>query len=349
MESVIPLTGRPQERPLQNMSVRVDDLTVRFPERYGEVAVLDGISLTLERGETLGVVGESGSGKTLLGLAILGLLPPAAVSEGRVTVEGTEMIGATPRQLSQVRGGVVTAVFQDALVALSPTRTLGNHFRDVWISAGLPARDWRTRAEETLELAALREPDRVLASYPHQLSGGMRQRAMIALALMRKPSVLIADEPTTALDRVVELEVLETLTRLQKNLGLTMMLISHDLSVVEKMAARIAVLYGGQLCELGPTSAVVTEPLHRYSEGLLAAVASLDKRRRPLAAIQGVVPSPSQFETGCRFYGRCPYGSEDCRNERPHVRVDDRSAWCHHPATSVASQRRGQRWREQSE
>src|SRR2546426_8593053 len=192
--------------------VRVEHLSVWFPRHYGSIPVLDDISLTLGRGETLGLVGESGSGKTLLSQAILGLLPPAAKVSGRILVAGTDVVGAGEKELTRIRGRVAAPVFQDALVSLNPNRTIFGHFKDVWRSARMEPRDGaRAAASEALRLAALPNVARVLGSYPPQLSGGMRQRALIALALFRRPTLLIADEPTTALDRVVEVEVLGTL------------------------------------------------------------------------------------------------------------------------------------------
>lgn len=316
--------------------VRVEHLSVWFPRHYGSIPVLDDISLTLGRGETLGLVGESGSGKTLLSQAILGLLPPAAKVSGRIVVAGTDVVGAGEKELTRIRGGVAAPVFQDALVSLNPNRTIFGHFKDVWRSAGMQPRDGaRGAASEALRLAALPDVARVLGSYPHELSGGMRQRALIALALFRRPSLLIADEPTTALDRVVEVEVLGTLKRLQAELGLSMVLVSHDMDVVSHMCARIAVLYGGQLCELGPTSSVVSSQVHPYTAGLLASVRSLEEMARPLRLIPGVVPHPSNFNPGCRFLPRCPSGGPECLEPRPVAMVGATEAWCHHPLGSV--------------
>jgi peptide/nickel transport system ATP-binding protein/peptide/nickel transport system permease protein len=315
--------------------VRVEHLSVWFPRHYGDIPVLDDISFTLGRGETLGLVGESGSGKTLLSQAILGLLPPSAKVVGRIVVAGTDVVGAREKELNAIRGAVAAPVFQDALVSLNPNRTVFGHFKDVWRSARMQPRDGaRVAASEALRLAALPDVTRVLGSYPHELSGGMRQRALIALALFRGPSLLIADEPTTALDRVVEVEVLATLRRLQAELGLSMVLVSHDMEVVSHMCARIAVLYGGQLCELGPTPSVVTGQVHPYTAGLLASVRSLEEVARPLRSIPGVVPHPSNFNAGCRFLPRCPEGGPECLQPRPAVVVGAVEAWCHHPLGS---------------
>jgi oligopeptide/dipeptide ABC transporter ATP-binding protein len=311
--------------------VDVRDLCVRFPRLAGDLAVVEGVSFALSAGETLGLVGESGSGKTLVGRALLGHLPASAVASGDVRVAGVDVLRAAPRDLATLRGGVAAAVFQDALVALNPTRTIQGHFVDVWASTGRPQSELRARVEETLEMVALSDAARVLACYPHELSGGMRQRALIALALLRRPAFLVADEPTTALDRVVEDELLTTLERLQSELGLAMLLISHDFAVVRRMCARVAVLYGGQLCEVGPTANVLATRLHPYTDGLFQAVASLAERRRPLTSIPGTVPPPSAFPPGCRFQTRCPRATDACSGPRPRLGVDACEAWCHHP------------------
>ena len=199
--------------------VEVRDLAVGFGARYGHRAVVDGVSFALQPGETLGLVGESGSGKTLIGRALLGNLPETATCAGTIRVAGVDVVGASAATLASIRGGVAAAVFQDALVALNPSRTIGGHFADVWAATGADRGALRAAAVETLDLVALPDAPRVLDSYPHELSGGMRQRALIALALLRRPSFLVADEPTTALDRVVEHEVLTTLLTLQRDLG----------------------------------------------------------------------------------------------------------------------------------
>lgn len=313
--------------------VIVDSLSIHFPSFYGDVPVLDRISLTIDRGESLGVVGESGSGKTLLAQAILGLLPRTARASGSVVVTGVDVLHASDKELARVRGRVVGGVFQDALVSLNPSRTIGGHFEDVWESEKSTSETWRSAAETSLAYVALPDTGRVLNSYPHELSGGMRQRALIALALVRRPSLLIADEPTTALDSLVEVEVLGTLRRLRGELGLSMMLVSHDLDVVSHMCSRVAVLYGGQLCEIGPTSDVIRAPLHRYTEGLLASVRSLEEMTSPLEPIPGVVPPPQDFRPGCRFLPRCTAGDQDCSLERPLIGSNLVQAWCHHPTT----------------
>jgi len=329
----------PTEHPTDGPIVTVEHLSVWFPRHYGDVPVLDDISFSIARGETLGLVGESGSGKTLLSQAVLGLLPPSARTSGRIFVHGLDVLDAPEKQLASIRGRVAAPVFQDALVSLNPNRTILGHFTDVWRSARMkPQNGAKDAAAGALRLAALTDAvPRVLGSYPHELSGGMRQRALIALALLQRPQLLIADEPTTALDQVVEVEVLGTLRRIQRELGLSMILVSHDMDVVSHMCARIAVLYGGQLCELGPTAEVLSHHIHPYTTGLIASVRSLERRTRPLETIRGVVPHPSNFDPGCRFLPRCPVGGPECQAARPRAVAGSTEAWCFHPDTLAAS------------
>jgi oligopeptide/dipeptide ABC transporter ATP-binding protein len=310
----------------------VEDLSVRFPTVYGGVPVLDGIGLTVAKGEALGIVGESGSGKSLLGLAAVGLLPDTAVASGAVRVAGYDMLNLSHAQESLVRGGIVSHIYQDALSALNPNRRIGAHFHDVWRSGTRSDERWREAALEMLDRVALRMPDRILSLYPDQLSGGMRQRVLIALALLRRPSLLIADEPTTALDRSTADEVLTLLNELRQTLGMALILISHDFANVRHACDRVAVVYAGQLCELGRLQAVLAEPIHRYTHALLESVRSLHRGQYPLASIPGVVPTPHGFGSGCRFHGRCPAGTEECLRGRTQVCAPASTGWCVHPA-----------------
>jgi peptide/nickel transport system permease protein len=325
------MSSAPVQEPVAATLVAVEDLSVRFPLHYGDTTILENVSFAVGRGETLGLVGESGSGKTVLGQALLGLLPNTTRITGRISVAGVEVVGAKAKDLSRLRGGTAAPIFQDALIALNPNRTIGGHFADVWKSAGLAGGEWRAAAEKALRQVALRDTGRVLGSFPFELSGGMRQRALIALSILRKPVLLVADEPTTALDRLVEEEVLATLGDLQRDLDLSVILISHDLEVIRRVCSRTAVLYAGQICEIGPTNEVLSKPLHRYTAGLIGGIRSLKERERPLLTIPGTVPPPQEFEAGCRFKPRCPAATEKCSLDRPEASSGGLRAWCHHP------------------
>jgi peptide/nickel transport system permease protein len=314
------------------LALSIESLSIRFPSAYGSVAVLDGIELTVGSGESLGIVGESGSGKSLLGLAAVGLLPNTATTSGAVYAAGYDMLNLPAREASVVRGGVVSHIYQDALSALNPNRRIGSHFRDIWLSAAAEPRDgWQSAALEMLDRVALRMPDRILGLYPDQLSGGMRQRVLIALALFRRPTLLIADEPTTALDRSTASEVLSLLNDLRETLGMAMILISHDFSTVRVACDRVAVIYAGQLCEVGTLQELLTDPIHQYTHSLLESVRSLRRSRYPLASIAGVVPTPQEFGDGCRFLGRCTAGTDECARNRRELRSGEHFAWCTHP------------------
>jgi oligopeptide/dipeptide ABC transporter ATP-binding protein len=307
-------------------------LTIRIPSHYDDVKLLEEVDLVVRRGEAVGIVGESGSGKSLLGYALIGLPPRGAAISGSVRIHGEEIVGRSERALRGLRGRAVAHIYQDALSSLNPNRTIGNHFADVWRSHRLgPSSELTSRAREVCARLALRNPDRVLASYPHELSGGMRQRVLIGLALLPRPDLLVADEPTTALDRVTARGILDLLRELQVELGMGMVLISHDIGMVHAVCDRIAVLYAGQLCEVGTAEDVIRSPSHRYTKALVDSVSSLRRADYPLATIQGVVPHPTAFPPGCRFMGRCEAGTDECAGVRPTVRRPQQTAWCFYP------------------
>jgi oligopeptide/dipeptide ABC transporter ATP-binding protein len=302
-------------------------LTVRFPRAYGpEVAVLDRIDLRIGAGECVGLVGESGSGKSLLGLSIVGLAPRGAELSGTIALRGDDVLAMGERELRRRRGPDVAMIYQDALTSLDPAFTIGNALREVCRrgSAYTPL--------ELLDLVALGGGDRILDSYPHELSGGQRQRVLIALALSRDPALVVADEPTTALDVTVQAQVVALLRRLQAEVGFSMLLISHDLGLVAQLASRIAVMYAGQLVELRRADSVLRGPRHPYTRGLLDARLSLEQRDETLRVIAGTVPSPRAFSSGCRFRDRCERAQDDCAVARPERRADgDGLLACYHP------------------
>jgi len=306
--------------------VSVRDLTLRFPRQYGDTELLRGVSLDLHPGETVGVVGESGSGKTLLGLTLLGLEPRTAAVEGEVLFAGRDMRTMTSAERRALRGDDVAMIYQDALVSLNPGMRIRAQLRQAIGEAGTAA------PEELLRAVQLDDVERFLAAFPHQLSGGQRQRVLIAMAIARRPRVIVADEPTTALDVTVQAEVMKLLDRLQRELGFALMLVSHDLGLVARVADRVAVMYAGDLVELGTTAEVLRTPAHPYTMGLVAASRSLEEGRRLLEQIPGVVPAPLDFASSCRFAERCPRAAEDCRAARPPLaRAGGRLALCLYP------------------
>jgi peptide/nickel transport system permease protein len=315
------------------LSVR--DLTVRFPQRHGAVPVVSDVGFTVREGETLGLVGESGCGKSLTSLALMGLLPRGAAVDGEIDFAGTDLLAVSGRQRRAMAGRQIAMVYQDALSSLNPSQLVGTQLR------ALTRRGGRRTPAELLDLVGL-SARRTLRSYPHELSGGQRQRVLIAMALSRDPGLLIADEPTTALDVTVQAQIVALLGELRDELGFAMVLVSHDLALVGELAHRVAVMYAGQLVELGETGAVLADPVHHYTRGLLASVLSLEAGAGVLHQIPGVVPAPSGFGPGCRFASRCPAADGRCRTTVPLLRprTADRAGThdysCHHPAPRPA-------------
>ncbi|MFF8882089.1 dipeptide/oligopeptide/nickel ABC transporter permease/ATP-binding protein [Streptomyces flaveolus] len=307
----------------------VRDLSIRFPDRYGDIPVVDGISFTVREGETLGLVGESGCGKSITSLAVMGLLARNAVTTGEILYRGRDLLKLSPRERRALMGPEIAMVYQDAMSSLNPSVLIGTQLKRLTSRGGT-----RTPAE-LLELVGL-SPERTLRSYPHELSGGQRQRVLIAMALSRSPRLLIADEPTTALDVTVQAQIVELLVRLRDELGFAMVLVSHDLALVGDLAHRVAVMYAGQVAEAGDTRALLTDPAHHYSRGLLGSVVSLEAGAERLHQIRGVVPAPKAFGAGCRFASRCTAATELCATTPPPAtdRGDfpDHLFACHHPA-----------------
>ncbi|MGW0458151.1 dipeptide/oligopeptide/nickel ABC transporter permease/ATP-binding protein [Streptomyces tendae] len=309
----------------------VRDLSIRFPDRYGDTRVVDGISFTVREGETLGLVGESGCGKSITSLAIMGLLARNAEAGGEIRYRGRDLLKLAPKERRALMGPEIAMVYQDAMSSLNPSVLIGTQLK--WLTS----RGGTRTPAELLELVGL-SPERTLRSYPHELSGGQRQRVLIAMALSRSPRLLIADEPTTALDVTVQAQVVELLVRLRDELGFAMILVSHDLALVGDLAHRVAVMYAGQVAEAGDTRALLTDPAHHYSRGLLGSVVSLESGAERLHQIRGVVPAPKAFGAGCRFASRCAAATDLCATTPPTA--TDRDAGldhlvaCHHPAAA---------------
>ncbi|MFF1376735.1 dipeptide/oligopeptide/nickel ABC transporter permease/ATP-binding protein [Streptomyces sp. NPDC058308] len=304
----------------------VDRLTVSFPRRHGGVDIVDGISFDVRPGEVLGLVGESGCGKSLTALTVMGLEPEGAEVGGRVTFDGQELVGLPMRARRRLLGHDMAMIYQDALSSLNPAMTVRSQLKQVVRRGG------RRSAAELLELVGL-DPARTLRSYPHELSGGQRQRVLIAMALSRDPKLIVADEPTTALDVTVQAQIIQLLLGLREELGFALILVSHDLALVADVTDRVVVMYGGQIVETGVTADLVESPAHHYTRGLLGSVLSLESAAQRLTQIKGVVPSPADFPAGCRFADRCPLADGTCRTTAPELTgAPEHSIACHHPA-----------------
>ncbi|MFE7365171.1 dipeptide/oligopeptide/nickel ABC transporter permease/ATP-binding protein [[Kitasatospora] papulosa] len=316
----------------------VRDLAIRFPDRYGDIPVVDRLNFTVHEGETLGLVGESGCGKSITSLAVMGLLARNAEVSGEILYGGRDLLKLPPKERRALMGPEIAMVYQDALSSLNPSVLVGTQLEQ------LTSRGGTKTPTELLELVGL-APERTLRSYPHELSGGQRQRVLIAMALSRSPRLLIADEPTTALDVTVQAQVVELLVELRDELGFAMVLVSHDLALVGDLSHRVAVMYAGRLAEIGATRSILTDPTHHYSRGLLGSVVSVEAGADRLHQIRGVVPAPQGFGEGCRFAGRCGAATDLCRTTTPVLTVrgtaKDHGFACHHPAQAAAKKLEG--------
>jgi oligopeptide/dipeptide ABC transporter ATP-binding protein len=298
--------------------LQVENLHVEFPN----VHAVRGISFDIEEGETVALVGESGSGKSVTALSILQLLPypRARHPAGSIRFRGTELLGAAPAVLQGIRGDRIAMIFQEPMTSLNPLHTIAKQIGEtLWLHKGMRGEKARARTLELLRLVGLPDPEHRLDSYPHQLSGGQRQRVMIAMALACDPALLIADEPTTALDVTVQAQILALLNQLQEEYGMSIMLITHDLGVIAETAHRVVVMYAGVVAEVGTAEQVFGGPNHPYTEGLKAAIPKLGERIERLHTIPGSVPSPYEEITGCPFQNRCPYVFDRCRREFPEL------------------------------
>ncbi|MET7388349.1 dipeptide/oligopeptide/nickel ABC transporter permease/ATP-binding protein [Streptomyces sp. NPDC005529] len=331
-EAAARLRSRARPRPDAPRPVlAVEDLAIGFDDRHGGVDIVDGIGFEVYPGEVLGLVGESGCGKSLTALTVMGLEPKGARVRGRVRFDGRQLVGEPMRVRRRLLGHEMAMVYQDALSSLNPAMTIRAQLKQVVRRGG-----GRTAAE-LLELVGL-DAERTLRSYPHELSGGQRQRVLIAMALSREPRLIVADEPTTALDVTVQAQVMELLLRLRAELDFALVLVSHDLALVSAVTDRVVVMYGGQIVETGVTADLVESPAHHYTRGLLGSVLSLESAAERMTQIRGVVPSPADFPAGCRFADRCPLAAEVCRSTAPDlVGTPTHTAACHRPAVDLVT------------
>jgi peptide/nickel transport system ATP-binding protein len=303
--------------------LEVDRLQTWFFTRDGVVRAVDGVSFSVFPGETLAVVGESGCGKSVTSLSILRLIasPPGRVVGGRVMFEGRDLLGLSEPEMRELRGNEISMIFQEPMTSLNPVLTVGRQIAEaLTLHRGMTRAEALARAVEMLRLVDIPEPERRVGEYPHQLSGGMRQRVMIAMALACNPRLLIADEPTTALDVTIQAQILDLMRALKEKTGAAIVLITHDLGVVAEMAQRVIVMYAGRKVEEAPVELLFARPRHPYTRGLLSSIPRLGEggaSRRRLAEIPGVVPSLREAISGCVFAPRCPYAVERCRREYP--------------------------------
>lgn len=303
--------------------LEVSDLVVDFHTPRGVARAVDGASFALSYGETLGLVGESGSGKSVSALSILGLLGESAkVVSGSIRFEGRELLELSARDLRGIRGRKISMVFQEPMTSLNPLLSAGRQVAEVVRQHEKVSRRaaW-DRAVQMLRTVEIPDPERRASSYPHELSGGMRQRVMIAMALVCRPTLLIADEPTTALDATIEADILDLLESMQQRFSMSILLITHDLGVVFRRAQEVAVLYSGRVIERAPTAEIFDAPAHPYTRMLLDSLPRLHGRRARLAAIPGAVPEPDKRPEGCRFRDRCPRATKECSLEEPELEV----------------------------
>ena len=322
-ETALDLAQDPQRKALltvEGLSLRLDDYRAN---------IVDGVSFSIGSGETLAIVGESGCGKSVTALALMGLLPrpPIEVVAGRAVFEGQDLLQLPPRQMGEFRGDRISMIFQEPMTSLNPAYRIGDQVAEVVLRHRPVSRaQARARALEMLERVKIPAATQRLDEYPHQLSGGMRQRVMIAMALANEPRLLIADEPTTALDVTIQAQILGLIRTLQQETGTALIMITHDLGVVAEIADSVAVMYAGRIAEAGPAKAIFDDPQHPYTIGLMSSVPSIGARNGRLATIAGMVPTVDALPAGCRFAPRCPFATAACSAARPPLRPLGRDA-----------------------
>ena len=313
--------------------LELSGLVTSFPSEVGRLPVVDGVSLSIGRGEVLALVGESGCGKSVTALSILRLVPkPGRIEAGQVRLEGKDLVPLSVPEMRAIRGRDISMIFQEPMTSLNPVVTVGKQVMEaILLHEDTSKSAARARALELFKKVGIPDPNERLDAYPHQLSGGLKQRVMIAMALATRPKLLIADEPTTALDVTIQAQILQLLRDLQRDLSMSILLITHDLGVVNELADRIAVMYGGRIVETGTRTEVLSKARHPYTLGLLRSIPALATRGERLNEIKGVVPSPKHWNKGCRFYTRCPRAFEPCEPIAPKATrlSDTQVVHCH--------------------
>ena len=328
------MTGSDDQPPAGQPLLKIEGLKVHFRTEDGIAKAVDGVSLTVRAGQTLGVVGESGCGKSVTAMSVLRLVPqpPALYPAGTIEYAGKDLLTIPDRELQKIRGNEIAFIFQEPMTSLNPVFTVGNQVAEtVMLHRKMSRRQARHAAIEALRRVGIPSPEQRVDEYPHQLSGGMKQRVMIAMALACNPAVLIADEPTTALDVTIQAQILDLLRKLQDEFGMGILLITHDLGVIAETAHRVAVMYGGRVAEEGSAEAVFGNPRHPYTVGLFRSLPSLGERRGKLESIPGTVPSPLDFPAGCRFRNRCTLSTDECKEIPPLLGDEEHRVACFHP------------------
>ena len=324
--------------------LEVKNLKVEFPGRRGTLTAIDGVSLAINPGEVLGVVGESGAGKSLTGAAIIGLLePPGRICGGEIWLSGRRIDQLPPAEMRKIRGREIGAIFQDPLTSLNPLYTIGDQLVETILThLPLTAAQARERAIELLESTGIPAARARINSYPHHFSGGMRQRVVIALALAAEPKLVVADEPTTALDVSIQAQIITLIKKLCREHGTAVMLITHDMGVIAETADRVAVMYAGRIAEIGAVSDVINRPQHPYTVGLMGSIPSIAEEREHLAQIDGSMPRLNAIPRGCAFNPRCPQAMDICRERRPELTASATSlaaCWLHESPATIGAAR----------
>jgi oligopeptide/dipeptide ABC transporter ATP-binding protein len=320
----------------------VNNLITQFKSAQGPITIVNDISFDIYKGRTLGIVGESGSGKSVTALSIMRLISSSMgkIVGGAVCLQGRDILQLSEREMRAVRGNKISMIFQEPMTSLNPVFTVGYQIKEaLTLHQALSKQEAQAQTLELLKLVGISAPEKRMHEYPHQLSGGMRQRVMIAMALSSKPDVLIADEPTTALDVTIQAQILDLMTKLQEELDMGIILITHDLGVVAEICHEVAVMYGGKIVEKAPVQQLFSGPKHPYTQGLLASIPSLagrqDKGSRRLDTIKGVVPALNALPSGCSFQDRCYKVQQDCRGGKGHPPLEEKTsnhlAACFHP------------------
>jgi peptide/nickel transport system ATP-binding protein len=308
--------------------LKVEDLEVGISTENGFANIVNGVTFSLEKGKTLGIVGESGCGKSMTSLSLMGLLPPAvSYRSGSINLKDKELTKMAKNDWRKLRGKDIAMIFQEPMTSLNPVYTIGSQIVELILNhQKMSKKKAYAQALKMLQLVGIPRADEVLHEYPHQLSGGMRQRVMIAMALSCDPEVLVADEPTTALDVTIQAQILELMKSLQKELDMSIILITHDLGVVAEMCEKVVVMYAGEVVEESDVVELFENPKHPYTKGLLASLPDIDEEKEYLSSIPGTVPSPTEMPKGCRFASRCEFAHERCTESPPTIHINDQSS-----------------------